>query len=530
MGGVKIPKRIIMTNTGTGEKPANNLTSPSFPMSSAPKKYENNAIMQMSIYDIDAYDNNPRKHRNPQEWGELKDSIRAILVQQPIKITKRPGTDRYIVAAGGNSRLQILKELHEETGDDKYKFIPSIFVEYADESDLLVKHILENEQHYDVPFWDKACGYVDLVKSLSLTGETHRAISDVFITRGLAVSHAKIGEFLFAVNKLSFLEHLCQYLSTYKTIDLRKLFNDLQKSELLEQPTPDEFEVFWSNSLKDFAEEQQDATDLDIKKLIAHIEHGFYKRWPAKPRTSKVPEQAQIHKKGQPTTQLSQHTSNDDDDDSLGQSHGGLNAAKAFTPATQATGFNQQGFVRQGVEGEAASHASPSPAESAAKPTMEQAVVPNSRDEGRFQILQYAALMLDHVNLGACLQVEANMPYMFWLEVPQITLDPMGPAVPFLIDQCHENARNVYWFLLEMTGQHDFQNNYMHLIPDDSEYKNAQLYRTNGEWRHIVEHVIGTGDPNIVQSWLMYSKDDEFIRLLRGFLEAYRTLEGGHEL
>lgn len=38
-----------------------------------------------------------------------------------------PSQDAYVILDGGNTRLQILKELYQETGDKKFYYINCIF-------------------------------------------------------------------------------------------------------------------------------------------------------------------------------------------------------------------------------------------------------------------------------------------------------------------------------------------------------------------------------------------------------------------
>ena len=68
---------------------------------------------------IRPYERNPRQGRNP-EYDRIKDSIRNNGLDQPLVITQRPGATDYIVHAGGNTRLMIVRELFDETGDARF--------------------------------------------------------------------------------------------------------------------------------------------------------------------------------------------------------------------------------------------------------------------------------------------------------------------------------------------------------------------------------------------------------------------------
>lgn len=66
--------------------------------------------MVVAVDEIDVYDHNPRQLANDR-YDEIKASIRASGMEQTLTITRRPGAPRYMIAAGGNTRLQAVKAL-----------------------------------------------------------------------------------------------------------------------------------------------------------------------------------------------------------------------------------------------------------------------------------------------------------------------------------------------------------------------------------------------------------------------------------
>jgi hypothetical protein len=77
------------------------------------------ALVTLDVARIHPYEHNPRRAPNT-EYDRIKASIRADGLSQPLVVTQRPGETDYIVHAGGNTRLRILKELFEETGDRRF--------------------------------------------------------------------------------------------------------------------------------------------------------------------------------------------------------------------------------------------------------------------------------------------------------------------------------------------------------------------------------------------------------------------------
>ncbi|WP_338627997.1 ParB family protein [Enterobacter sp. JJBC] len=101
---------------------------------------------------------NPRKGRNPR-FEEIKASVRARGLDSIPKVTRDPdGDDVYIFSDGGNTRYQILCELWQETGDERYFRVHTIFKPWPGRLKCLVGHLAENEVRGDLTYIEKAFG------------------------------------------------------------------------------------------------------------------------------------------------------------------------------------------------------------------------------------------------------------------------------------------------------------------------------------------------------------------------------------
>ena len=111
------------------------------------------------------YEHNPRKTRNPN-FEMIKESIRRRGLDHKPNITRRPGEPFYIIADGGNTRIQALKELFTETQDQRFWAIECYYKEWKgetadsveDELNLLIGHLIENDTRADLSFIEKALG------------------------------------------------------------------------------------------------------------------------------------------------------------------------------------------------------------------------------------------------------------------------------------------------------------------------------------------------------------------------------------
>jgi len=98
---------------------------------------------------------NPRTTKNPL-YDEIKASIRAVGLDHSPNITQLPGDDKYTVRDGGNTRLQILNELYEETGDRRFFEITCFYRPYTDDISMIVGHLSENDNRGDLKWIERA--------------------------------------------------------------------------------------------------------------------------------------------------------------------------------------------------------------------------------------------------------------------------------------------------------------------------------------------------------------------------------------
>ncbi len=162
-------------------------------------------IQRVPIDQIDFYDRNPRRMRNPH-YEEIKESIRASGILQNPKITRRPGAERYLLAFGGNTRLAILRELHRETGDVRFAAVDCDFVPWRSEAEVLVGHLIENETRGELSFIDKARGVREartLIEGESGQTLSLRQLSAQLRQRGFRIDSSMISRYEYAVDVLA---------------------------------------------------------------------------------------------------------------------------------------------------------------------------------------------------------------------------------------------------------------------------------------------------------------------------------------
>ena len=151
------------------------------------------------------YERNPRKANN-EAYAELKESIRVNGILQPLTVTKRPGETHYILYAGGNTRLQAIRELWEETGDPRFRETRVIIKAWRGEASVLLAHMAENTQRNDMTFWDRANGTLEIKRQIedergaALTFREFEAEIKKF---GLQTDLRTLSMYRFAVEKIA---------------------------------------------------------------------------------------------------------------------------------------------------------------------------------------------------------------------------------------------------------------------------------------------------------------------------------------
>jgi ParB family protein of integrating conjugative element (PFGI_1 class) len=118
--------------------------------------------MQLEVTAIDSYDHNPRQWKN-EKYDEIFSSIEEGGFTGSLTVTRRRPGERYMLAAGSNTTLQILQALWAETGDEKYRWVDCIFQPYSGETRVLAQHLGENLNRGDMKFWEVAKGMCDLL-------------------------------------------------------------------------------------------------------------------------------------------------------------------------------------------------------------------------------------------------------------------------------------------------------------------------------------------------------------------------------
>ena len=232
------------------------------------------SVILLQLSDIRTYEHNPRRSPN-QEYDRIRASIRVQGLDQPLVVTKRPGDEYYIPWAGGNTRLKILRELYDETGEEQFLSIRCVYKPWTTESQALLAHLRENELRGNLSFIDKAHAVLEarkvLASELADPDISQRRLARLITDRGLSISHSMISKMSYAVDRL--LPLIPQAFAAgmgkpqvEKLSSLERTCRQLWHHHALGSDT--EFDETFAALCRRY-----DSPDWDIHSLVAALEH-----------------------------------------------------------------------------------------------------------------------------------------------------------------------------------------------------------------------------------------------------------------
>ena len=192
-----------------------------------------NAVISINLDDIHEFALNPRRADNPL-FAEIKASIATIGLQQPLKVTRRPGEAGYTLYDGGNTRLRALKQLWQETHDEKFFYQRCHFVPYVSDADILLHHMVENEVRGEMTLLDKSLA-VWRLKSLYEQGQgkslSVRDLAELLASQGWAIKRSSVSVFVFTAQYLAdcLPQALAAGMGRARIEEIRKTFHAISK-------------------------------------------------------------------------------------------------------------------------------------------------------------------------------------------------------------------------------------------------------------------------------------------------------------
>lgn len=416
-------------------------------------------FINVSVAEIDFFDKNPRTRHDPELYCQIKESVRESGIQQPVHITRRPGSSRFLLSQGGNTRLKIMQELLAETGDARFAEIPAIYTEYTSEADIQIAHLIENEQRAEMCFWDKAQAYAavrEMFQSQSEKKLSLRELEALFLTHGLSMSHKTLGLMFFAADKLSELQQQAADLSNQKAFELRKLFNQ-QQAVSEQNDFAERFDGFWRSSLSEWSANHSDVSELNVPALEKFLQQRFNETFGdvlPKQDTSDDTGTAATADYASKQPETAHSPSENSKRQPEKQEAGAVNQSGNRTPSSISSNRAQSDTTVAAV-------VDPLPQRHTAQETAPVGTpVVLSRDEAVRRLHSAVHAMLERVHLAHCFRSHSAFRYGFYLEYPDFHhIRLTDPPALYVIDNLHEDAGDVFAYLSRVSMQDALLNN-----------------------------------------------------------------------
>ena len=463
---------------------------------SASLSVERENQIQLRVTDIDPYDRNPRRAENALYY-QIKESVRTARVISPLTVTKRPGSDRYMVSAGGNTRLKAQKELWDETGDPRYEFLLVTYRPWVSESQVLMSHLIENELHAGMSFWDKARGIFDLRSELSKEREgalSLRALHDAMRERGLTVSITLLSFYGFALEQLADLGPATATLTGRAVRDLQPAFAFLSNYLLAHDRTADDWQTVRRQVLQQWADDHRPSAEaagtddavskqggLDATALISRLEEAVAHSLEQSPSLLRQVRQLQRTVSDAQIPELVKMVL-ERDDRGPNQNSGVQGRGRAAARKTTASSHDLPAAPEPKQSAREAGHEGGSSAAPAASPTVatqgsDPASTPTS--DALEAVAASAVGFAEACQVDDLLRTCPEMPCGFFVEVP-------SDDQPLDIDE--RSLRYGGWWLTAMLAD-QIDGSYASRLPADSRWRQAQLLE-NGSDHTTLEMLI----------------------------------------
>lgn len=259
--------------------PTRNATAGMDPMDEA-----DGSVTILSIDDIVTYSHNPRTKPNPRR-ADIKASMKAEGITNMISVTRRSPKEKYFPYGGGNTRVELAKELFAE-GETKFATLTVITKKWPGEAKVISAHLAENDNRGDISFWERAQGVISFKEEFEKehgrplsAAELNKELKEIGLNYGIKM----IQNFLFSIENLELIgpwlqskelnEQIRPAVSAY--IDLSKKFDKIkevkeQMESIFLMHGDDLATLDAENKEKDPAE-RKDPT-LDIPSLITDLQ------------------------------------------------------------------------------------------------------------------------------------------------------------------------------------------------------------------------------------------------------------------
>ena len=225
----------------------------------------------LSLDEIDALQYQPSSVQSELNQS-LYESIKQIGLQSPLVVSQVPNEKYFVPIAGGNSRLQVLSRLRDETGDISFANVQCVVSEWPGLARAQLAHVITNQVHIRYSFASRALAIVHIVDSQRAISESkpmsQRDCVQFLTSNGYPISQSTFGYMEYLVHRVHPFVSM-ELLDTVSMLDIRELreIEDDARENLRDQiELKTEFRDFFAHALEEAAAKSTEIGEL-IEKL-----------------------------------------------------------------------------------------------------------------------------------------------------------------------------------------------------------------------------------------------------------------------
>ena len=202
----------------------------------------------------------------------LYESIKQVGLQTPLVVAQAPTQKHFVPIAGGNSRLQALSRLYNETGDQSFSRVQCVVAEWPGTTRARLAHVITNEVRTHYSFASRSITIVHIAKSergfKSSCSKSQRDLVQVLNSNGYPISQSTFSYMEYLAHRLApnISQELLNSLSMIDTRDLREIESQAHRCWQDRIDSSEDFGEFFERVITEAASDSSDGTEL-IEKV-----------------------------------------------------------------------------------------------------------------------------------------------------------------------------------------------------------------------------------------------------------------------
>ncbi|MXX94415.1 MAG: hypothetical protein F4166_09985 [Gammaproteobacteria bacterium] len=168
--------------------------------------FETKEIHQVPIEQITTVDLSSNQSSKEIFEDDLKSSILNSGLNQPLVLAKGPTNNGYLLLSGGNTRLKVLQQIHQESNGKQFAQIPALIYTWPGEIQSRLERSITDDVSQQFTFLEQSQLVIQFTREYLSNGTTpdlnHQEIATKLTQCGYPISKRMIDLMVYAVDQL----------------------------------------------------------------------------------------------------------------------------------------------------------------------------------------------------------------------------------------------------------------------------------------------------------------------------------------